>query len=479
MGNLSPDDLRKIIEAPENTNKMPSSVKPLLRLPSDSETRQDLCFDEETKLLVCSKTIYDQHVYAKGEEAIHQRMIREWTVRTAGIPGICPGIKRGFPKGEPSWMLCGSDACGPLSLFSSELIRQMHPYSWDYTNILIVIHRLFATVSQIFYKDFVHRCITAESIVMDENMIPHFGDMYFTKHLTGNNTCPGSFYYTAPEILRAVITHNEDTGSLQLLTDRFDTKHSDKADVYSVGMVIYDLMMGHFPADAKDMPRNEEAITARERDRLMNAMLVASPGKRHTVSDEADELAMRGSKCFKTGSSFNFDIDFRERVSEWIKKCLSDHRPSPAEICDEVVYQVDIWIKKQAQCEPPGQYFINEEKWKTYREFTVKELTQPEERKFGTLDQLKKGGESGAFYPLLVRTLLWLEGFIPYDDSAVRRLTTIVKQLSPEFVQKHPTLPTLLDSLHASLTKARGKDGVWRECVSLMHAVEGAQKLDS
>ena len=471
MGNLGCEELRRIVEAPENTDKMPSSVKILLHLPSDSETGQDLRYDEETKLLVCSKTSHGQHVCIKGEEAILERMIREWTVRTAGIPGICPGIKRGFPSGEPSWMLCGSDVCGPLTLFSAEFTTQMKPYSWDYTNILIVIHRLFATVSQIFHKGFVHRCIKAESIVMDENMIPHFGDMYFTKHLAGNNTCPGSFYYTAPEILRALTKFSEDVGSVQFTTDRFDTNHSEEADVYSLGMVIYDLMMGHFQADDNEIPRNDEAITRREEERLRNATLIA----KCVVSRQAEKLAVKGSNVV----GFNFDVHFRQRVSDWVKACLSDKRPSPAKICDEVQYQADEWIKKQAQCAQPDQYFINERKWKAYWDFTTKELTKPEERKFGTLGQLTEGCKSGAFYPILVRTVMGLEGFINYDCSAVQRLTEYLEELSPEIVERHPTLPTLLNSLHASLKKARDKGATHRECVQLMNAVEKALKLDS
>ncbi len=132
----------------------------------------------------------------------------------------------------------------------------------------------------------VHRDLKPENILFDEQAggipkVTDFGLAGFLDSgalaarfaLTETNVSMGTFSYMAPE-------------------QRIDAKTADhRADIYSLGVIIYELLVGEVPAGSFDLPSTRRPGLSRQVDTIVSRCLKASPADRYQrVADLLDDL---------------------------------------------------------------------------------------------------------------------------------------------------------------------------------------------
>ena len=144
-----------------------------------------------------------------------------------------------------------------------------------------IITQIAATISYLHNDlNVIHRDIKIENIMFDQNMNVRLIDFGLSKVLKKSecicHTLCGSYPYAAPEIFRRV-------------------PYSKPIDVWSLGIVLFSMIVGKFPFEANSMPQlvrkiiNEDPEYPEDMDRglkdLLQKMLNKDPKKRITIDE--------------------------------------------------------------------------------------------------------------------------------------------------------------------------------------------------
>ena len=418
VGNIAYGHLRAIIDDPENMKSVPKSVVELVKLPTSDYCQTLCCFDCDLERIVMKRKALHIHIAdpiarSPKEDDVLQRLIREWEFLSKGVCGVCPGIARGFPNDDNPWILYETVPCGPLTLFPMAETGLMD-VNWDYTNLLIVMHRVFTIFSRLHAREFVHRSVTTMSFMMDENMTPFLWDFEYVKRLNGCDTNAASEYYAAPEVLEELIHFEEHAGQVSI-TDKYWTGVTDKSDVYSIGMVLYNFLSG--VNRDKDLQyqcgMSLSKLKEREEMRRNDVYKMTINVSRETVN-RVEALADRHPQ------HIDFGVDFRNQVIQWLVQCIaekSDDRPTAQAMCEDVYRKVKQWMDKQRVCKTDDCYFIDEDKWNRYFEFSNSELAATTKMPFGTLQQLRNGVKTGSMYAGVIYAVIYLKQLIPPSEE--------------------------------------------------------------
>ena len=433
LGNIVYDKLQAIFDDPQNTKSVPDSVVELVSLPTSAYCQTLCCFDRESQRIVMKRRADHTHIAdpqgrSAEEEDVLQRLIREWEFLNRGVSGVCPGIARGFPNNEKPWILYETVPCGPLTLFP-KVETELLDLNWDYTNLLIVMHRVFTIFSRLNAKGLVHRSVTTMSFMMNENMIPFLWDFEYVKCLNGCDTNAASEYYAAPEVLAELIHFEEHAGQVSI-TDKYWTGVTDKSDVYSIGMVLYNFLSGvNRDRDLQDqVGMNSSGIKERESTRRKDI-------QKMTVNVSPETVARVEQLKSRHPEHFDFGNDFRDHVIQWLVQCIAencDDRPTAQTMSETVYLKVKEWMNEQSVCKTDSCYFIDEDKWNRYIEFTVSELQAKfgaTKMTYGTLQQLRNGVKTGSLYAGSIHALICLKQLTLQTEEDTKLVEMFIRKL--------------------------------------------------
>ncbi|XP_033096760.1 serine/threonine-protein kinase SIK2-like [Anneissia japonica] len=138
--------------------------------------------------------------------------------------------------------------------------------------------QIVSAVDYCHKHNIVHRDLKAENLLLDSNMNVKIADFGFSNYFTVGEqlaTWCGSPPYAAPEVFEG---------------QRYE---GPQLDVWSLGVVLYVLVCGALPFDAKTLPQLKERVLAGrfripyfmscECEHMIRKMLVVDPSKRYTM----------------------------------------------------------------------------------------------------------------------------------------------------------------------------------------------------
>ena len=137
---------------------------------------------------------------------------------------------------------------------------------------LHIVPQLCAALEYAHQRGIVHRDIKPENILLDKNGVPKIADFGLAKilkgeahggaRLTHTSVVMGTIEYMAPE-------------------QRESTRNTDhRADIYSLGVVLYEMLTGNLPVGRFDPPSRKVQIDVRLDDVVVKA-LEADPDRRY------------------------------------------------------------------------------------------------------------------------------------------------------------------------------------------------------
>lgn len=162
-----------------------------------------------------------------------------------------------------------------------------------------MFYQIVLAVDHLHQRNYVHRDLKLENLFVNSNYDIKLGDFGLTKEAFNNNqnllsTVCGTLYYTAPEIVKGV---------------KYDGK---KADVWSLGIILYCLAVGSLPWTSSTEAEIREEIIKGELNypdtlypevlEIIKACCVVEPEKRCTVEGILEFNYFAGEKSYsKTG----------------------------------------------------------------------------------------------------------------------------------------------------------------------------------
>ncbi|XP_006759012.1 PREDICTED: serine/threonine-protein kinase MARK2 [Myotis davidii] len=142
--------------------------------------------------------------------------------------------------------------------------------------------QLVSALHYCHHKGIAHRDLKPANILFDTNNFIKLADFGFAKEMKGQNlsTFCGTMYYLAPEIFK----------------QDYD---GCKADVWSLGVTLYKMVMGKVPFRGKNFVRQREKILAgkfkvphflgRQGQSFLNKLLTVDPNQRPTMEEVMED----------------------------------------------------------------------------------------------------------------------------------------------------------------------------------------------
>ena len=156
----------------------------------------------------------------------------------------------------------------------------------------------------------IHRDLKAENIFLTENDGAKIGDFGVSKlqeaTMAGGATQTGTYTHMAPEVL------NKD----------WNEKYSDKADMWSLGVLLYDLCTGETPFKLKGqnilayaVSLNQDPVPpipnhlpySKDLRQLIYSLLEKQPEKRLSAAQVLDSDFVKDQMSFKIADDVNLD----------------------------------------------------------------------------------------------------------------------------------------------------------------------------
>lgn len=168
----------------------------------------------------------------------------------------------------------------------------------DFLDFLYITNEVVRVVSTIHAKDIIHKDISAANILIDlqnrEVCLIDFGiaNVYSTKiHDSGNpELLEGSLYYMSPE-----------------QTGRMNRKIDHRSDLYSLGIVFYELLTGRVPFDSDDPLEIVHGHIAKE----PTPVHVINPNVPITISEIISKLLKKNAEeRYQSASGLLKDLQF-------------------------------------------------------------------------------------------------------------------------------------------------------------------------
>ncbi|XP_065172227.1 serine/threonine-protein kinase par-1 isoform X2 [Atheta coriaria] len=158
-----------------------------------------------------------------------------------------------------------------------------------------VFAQMVSAVGYCHRNGVVHRDLKAENLLLDQNMNIKLADFGFSNQYKEGDllsTWCGSPPYAAPELFKGL---------------KYD---GPKADIWSLGVVLYVVVCGHLPFDGKNLQVLRNVVIAgkfripyfmsQECEHLIRHMLVVDPDKRMTLANIAKHEWLKGEEVVTT-----------------------------------------------------------------------------------------------------------------------------------------------------------------------------------
>lgn len=454
------EDLSEIIIANDQNVPEDLSDNKIMTLHSNTINRISLHLErnEGSVNIVCLKTKNYVSLDLNHPDGLLlvTRMARQWKFAQLAISGMLATYSIGFPLGEPPYVITDLLPCGSLDLYTQDETKWLK--SWDFTNLLIISHRIFALLSKLHSRRIMHRNIKTSNIFLDHNFIPFIGDLECIRQERDFLTNPGTVYWTAPEIVIATIKTQR--GMLIEQSDQFETGATSKGDVYSAGLVLMHLFGGKDIDDTVSWSVSSLSnLTQRERYRaqLVETLEVAN------VSEFAFEQAAAAESSIK----FNFIEEITKNVRQWIKKCIKERpedRATAEEICMEIEKCMNGLMSVQGRLKDIK--VLSREKWRDYRTHIFRERDAPV--RCGTVENIEAAAATGSLFGMCIYYSYCLQTGTEMREDVVQMLESRLQNAlasPPHFLEEfvcyvagcdkpgHATITALCKNLAHSYTR--------------------------